>query len=99
MPPPVSNTHLRTPIGFKELLTYLTREILRSQPMNMYEFCLTICQQLYCSIILSFNLFCLHIVYIRINERNNGILSHELVNLDSIIYSHENKEEEDQSGN
>jgi hypothetical protein len=37
-------------------------------------------------------------VYIRINERNNGILSHELVNLDSTIYSHENREDH-QSGN
>ena len=46
MPPPLSNTHLRTPIGLKELLNYLTREILRSQPVNIYEFCLTVCQQL-----------------------------------------------------
>ncbi|CAF1177127.1 unnamed protein product [Rotaria magnacalcarata] len=46
MPPPLSNTHLRTPLGFNELLTYLTREILRSQPENIYEFCLTTCQQL-----------------------------------------------------
>ncbi len=96
MPPPVSNTHLRTPIGFKELLTYLTREILRSQPVNIYEFCLTICQQLYGSI--SFFSFNLLLVYIRINERNNGILSHELVNLDSMIHSHENKSV-DQNGN
>ncbi|CAF3278471.1 unnamed protein product [Rotaria socialis] len=46
MPPPLSNTHLRTPLGFNELLIYLTREILRSQPENIYEFCLTTCQQL-----------------------------------------------------
>ncbi len=57
MPPPLSNTHLRTPFGFEELLTYLTREILRSQPVNIYEFCLTICQQLYCFIILMLTLF------------------------------------------
>ena len=95
-PPPLSNTHLRTPRGFKELLTYLTREILRSQPVNIYEFCLTICQQLYGSI--SFFSFNLRVVYIRINERNNGILSHELVNLDSTIHSHENKSV-DQNGN
>ncbi|CAF2438909.1 unnamed protein product [Rotaria sp. Silwood2] len=74
MPPPLSNTHLRTPFGFNELLTYLTREILRSQPENIYEFCLTTCQQL-------------------INERNNGILSDELIKLDLISYSRENQEE------
>ncbi|CAF1126128.1 unnamed protein product [Rotaria sordida] len=74
MPPPLSNTHLRTPFGFDELLTYLTREILRSQPENIYEFCLTTCQQL-------------------INERNNGILSDELIKLDLTSYSLENQEE------
>ncbi|CAF1045431.1 unnamed protein product [Rotaria sp. Silwood1] len=74
MPPPLSNTHLRTPFGFDELLTYLTREILRSQPENIYEFCLTACQQL-------------------INERNNGILSDELIKLESTSYSPENQEE------
>lgn len=47
MPPPLSTRHFRTPFGFEELLTYLTREILRSQPENIYEFCSTTCQQLY----------------------------------------------------
>ncbi|UJR26921.1 hypothetical protein I4U23_008230 [Adineta vaga] len=74
MPPSLSTTHRRIPFGFEELLTYLTREILRSQPENIYEFCSITCQQL-------------------INERNNGILSHELVKLDSTIHhSHETKE-------
>ncbi len=84
MPPPLSNTHLRTPFGFDELLTYLTREILRSQPESIYEFCLTTCQQLYCFIFLTLTLF-FFFVCIRINERNNGILSHELVKLDSTV--------------
>lgn len=96
MPPPLSNTHLRTPVGFEELLTYLTREILRSQPVNIYEFCLTTCQQLYIlffSFLLSTNLtFFLFFIYIRINERNNGILSHEFSKLNSTSsYSHESK--------
>lgn len=59
MPPPLSNTRLRTPFDFEKLLTYLTREILRSQPENIYEFCLTICQQLYSfiTLILTFLFF------------------------------------------
>ncbi|CAF0951851.1 unnamed protein product [Didymodactylos carnosus] len=35
-----------SPFGFPELLNYLTREVLRAQPENIYEFCLTTCQQL-----------------------------------------------------
>ncbi|CAF0734937.1 unnamed protein product [Adineta ricciae] len=73
MPPSLSNARFRIPFGFEELLTYLTRELLRSQPANIYEFCSVTCQQL-------------------ISERNNGILSHELVKLDSTIHSHENNE-------
>ncbi len=86
MPPPLSNTHLRTPFGFEKILTYLTHEILRSQPENIYEFCYTTCQQLY-----DFSHSSLNLVFlVRINERNNGILSDELVHLNSP----ENEEEE-----
>ena len=35
------------------------------------------------------------VVYLRLNERNNGILSDELVNLDTTIPSHESDEEYD----
>ncbi len=64
MPPPLSNTHLRTPFGFEKLLTYLTREILRSQPENIYEFCLTTCQQLYCFYPFYFNLIFFFFLFI-----------------------------------
>lgn len=94
MPPPLSNTHLRTPFGFDELLAYLTREILRSQPEAIYEFCFIACQQLYYSIYLTLTLFSSSLlVCFRINERHNGILSHELIKLDSTVRSHENEEE------
>jgi hypothetical protein len=92
MPPPLSNTHLRTPFGFEELLTYLTHEILRSQPENIYEFCLTTCQQLYCFIFLTFTSFSFR-VCLRINERNNGILPHELTKLDLTNHSNENQQD------
>ncbi|CAF0716733.1 unnamed protein product [Brachionus calyciflorus] len=35
---PFSNTKLRVPQGFQTLLEMLSREVLRDQPKNVYEF-------------------------------------------------------------
>jgi hypothetical protein len=35
---PFSNTKLRVPQGFQTLLEMLSREILRDQPKNIYEY-------------------------------------------------------------
>jgi hypothetical protein len=35
---PFSNTKLRVPQGFQTVLEMLSREILREQPRNVYEF-------------------------------------------------------------
>jgi hypothetical protein len=35
---PYSNTKLRVPQGFQTLLEMLSREVLREQPANVYEF-------------------------------------------------------------
>jgi len=46
MPRSISNTRLRVPEQFEDLLSYLTREVLRSQPENILEFCSILCEQL-----------------------------------------------------
>lgn len=38
---PFSNTKLRVPQGFQTLLEMLSREILRDQPQNIYEYSAT----------------------------------------------------------
>jgi hypothetical protein len=43
---PFSNTKLRVPQGFQTLLEALTREILRVNPKNVYEFSADFIEQL-----------------------------------------------------